>query len=80
MQFEITVQRSLRSIIQETEVDLLLMEHQGVLQREALATDVAVEYPLVRQSVVPEEQVLQSISLDKPDKIRNSVVANRTVF
>ena len=56
------------------------MEHQGVLQREALATDVAVEYPLVRQSVVPEEQVLQSVSLDKPNKIRNSLFANRSVF
>ena len=37
-----------------------------MFEREALAADVALKYPLVRQCEVPEEQVLQPISLDEP--------------
>ena len=37
-----------------------------MFEREALAADVALKYPLVGQCEVPEEQVLQSISLDEP--------------
>ena len=43
------------------------MENQGMFECEGLSANITFEYSLVRQRVVPEEEMLQPIAFDEPE-------------
>ena len=49
-----------------------------MFESEGLSTDITFEYSLVRQRVVPEEEMLEPVAFDEPE-VRRSYHRNATM-